>query len=50
MADQYGLTSEDYVNNLKSLSNTRYGEGISILILSFSAEVFLSHYCYFDGI
>jgi len=31
MADRYGLTPEDYVDNLKNLSNTRYGQGMLLL-------------------
>jgi len=34
MADQYGVTPEDYVDGLKILSNTRYGEGMLFLIPS----------------
>jgi len=34
MADQYGLTPEDYVDDLKKLSNAHYGQGIFILLLS----------------
>jgi len=36
MADQYGLTPEDYVFDLKRLSNERYCQGMLFLILSFS--------------
>jgi len=32
MADQYGLTLEDYIDDLKFLSNERYSQGMLILI------------------
>ena len=38
MADQYGLTLEDYIDDLKSLSNERYGQGMSFFILLFSKQ------------
>jgi len=31
--DQYGLAPEDYVDNLKSLSNSRYGQGMLFFIV-----------------
>jgi len=31
MTDQYGVTPEEYANDLKSLSNARYSQGMSIL-------------------
>jgi len=34
MADQYGSTPEDYVDDLKNLSNAHYSQGIFILLLS----------------
>jgi len=33
--DQYGLAPEDYVDDLKSLSNERYGQGMLFLIVLF---------------
>ena len=39
MADNYGLTPTDYVHDPEYLSNERYSQGISILILSFSKEL-----------
>jgi len=38
MTDQYGQTPEDYVDDLKILSDARYIECIPILILSFSKQ------------
>ena len=38
MADQYGMTPEDYVLDLKKLSNARYSQGMLFLILSFSKQ------------
>ena len=38
MADQYGLKPEDYVLDLKKLSNARYSQGMLFLILSFSKQ------------
>jgi len=35
MADQYGLTAEDYANDLRRLSNTRYTQGIPFFIILF---------------
>jgi len=35
MADQYGLLPEDYVDDLKSMSNRHYSQGVLFLILSF---------------
>jgi len=36
MTDQYGNTPEDYIYDLKVLSNARYMECMPVLILSFS--------------
>jgi len=33
--DQYGLAPEDYVDDLKRLSNERYGQGMLFLIVLF---------------
>jgi len=52
MVDKYGLTIEDYVNDLRRLSNTRYTQG-SVLyttVLEAMAEAFPSHCCHLDGI
>ena len=38
MADQYGVTPEDYANDLMLLSNKRYGQGVLFLILLFSKQ------------
>jgi len=38
MTDQYGQTPEDYVYDLKLLSNERYIECMPILILLFSKQ------------
>jgi len=38
MTDQYGLTPEDYIDDLKKLSNECYIESIPVLILSFSKQ------------
>ena len=38
MADQYGLTLEDYIDDLESLSSERYGQGMSFFILLFSKQ------------
>jgi len=38
MADQYKLTPEDYVRDLKKLSNARFSQGTLFLILSFSKQ------------
>jgi len=38
MADQYGLTPEDYLDDAKGLSNARYSQGKLFLILSFSKQ------------
>jgi len=35
MTDQYGLTPQDYVDDLKFLSNKRYVQGMLFLIVSF---------------
>ena len=38
MIDQYGLTSEAYVNDLKLLSDRRYIQGMLILYLLFANQ------------
>jgi len=38
MADQYGVTPEDYVLDLKYLSIGHYSQGMLFLILSFSKK------------
>jgi len=38
MADQYGLTPEDYVDDLELLSNRRYCQGMLIHIVLFSKQ------------
>ena len=38
MADQYGLTPESYIFDLKRLSNRRYGQGTLFFILLFSKQ------------
>jgi len=38
MIDQYGLAPEDYVDDLKYLSNARYGQGRLFFIPSFSKQ------------
>jgi len=38
MADQYKLTPEDYVRDLKKLSNARYSQSTLFLILSLSKQ------------
>ena len=38
MADQYGLTGQDYINDLKKLSIERYSQCMLFLILSFSKQ------------
>jgi len=35
MTDQYGLTPQDYVDDLKFLSDKRYVQGMLFLIVSF---------------
>jgi len=35
MEDQYGLTVEDYISDLKNLSDARYCQGMLFLILLF---------------
>jgi len=35
MTDQYGLTPQDYIDDLKLLSNNRYSQGMLFLILPF---------------
>jgi len=37
-ADQYGLTLEDYVYDLKLLSDQRHGQGMLFFILLFSKQ------------
>jgi len=53
MADQYGVTPEDYAVDLKILENGRYNQGIPIsysIVLETTAEAFSSHFYYFDAI
>jgi len=38
MADQYGLTPEVYLNDVKYLSNLRHIQGVPIIFLSFSKQ------------
>jgi len=38
MADQYGLTPESYIFDLKRLLNRRYGQGTLFFILLFSKQ------------
>ena len=38
MADQYGVKPQDYVYDLKILSNHRYGQGMLLSILPFSKQ------------
>jgi len=38
MEDQYGLIPEDYVIDMKNLSNERYSQGMLFLILSLSMQ------------
>jgi len=38
MADQYGLTPQDYVHDLKNLSYNRHNQGILFFILLFSKQ------------
>jgi len=38
MTDQYGVAPEDYIDDPKFLSDTRYFECMPILILSFSKQ------------
>jgi len=38
MADQYGIPPEFYVDDLKLLSNRRYGQSMLFLISSFSRQ------------
>ena len=38
MANQYGLTPEDYVYDLKRLSNECYGQGMLFYIILFSKQ------------
>ena len=38
MPDQYGITSEDYVDDMKILSNTYCIQGMPFLIVSFSKQ------------
>jgi len=33
MIDQYGLTPQDYVDDLNKLSNSRYGQGVLFFIV-----------------
>jgi len=51
MEDQYGLTPEDYVDDMKFLSIKRYGQGtLFLILLEETAEAFPSHCWYIDGI
>ena len=43
MGDQYGLTPQDYIDDLKKLSNERYSQGMPILILV-SLKQLLKHF------
>ena len=43
MTDQYGLSPEDYVDDLKILSHSYYGQGMLFLIL-FSLKQQLKHF------
>ena len=38
MTDQYGLTPQDYVDDLNELSNKRYGEGVLFFIVLFTKQ------------
>jgi len=49
MEDQYGQTPEDYVYDLKILSDRWYAVSYSI-VLEATAEAFSSHCHYFDAI
>ena len=50
LADQYRLALEDYVADMKSLSNTCYIQGMSSAVLEATAEAFSTHHYYLDGI
>jgi len=51
MADQYGLTPEDYIADLKLLSDVRYIQGMLILdLFEQITDGFSSRHCYADGI
>ena len=51
MADQYGLTPEDHIIDLKLLSDARYIQGMLILdLFEQITDGFSSRYCYADGI
>jgi len=39
MGDQYGLTPQDYADNLKKLSSERYSQGMLVLILPFPKQL-----------
>ena len=38
MIDQYGLTPQDYVDDLNKLSNSRYGQGVLFFIVLFMKQ------------
>jgi len=38
MTDQYGLTPQDYVDDLNRLSNSRYGQGVLFFIVLFTKQ------------
>jgi len=38
MTDQYGLTPQDYVDDLNELSNSRYGQGVLFFIVLFTKQ------------
>ena len=38
MADQYGLTPQDYVDDLNELSNERYSQGVLFFIVLFTKQ------------
>ena len=38
MTDQYGLTPQDYVDDLNELSNQRYGQGMLFFIVLFTKQ------------
>jgi len=38
MADQYGLTPQNYADNLMSLSNSRHGQGVLFFIVLFTKQ------------
>jgi len=38
MTDQYGLTPQDYVDDLNELSNERYSQGVLFFIVLFTKQ------------